>query len=190
MRSVPAVGGETQPIMRMVELFPAPFGPRNPNASPRCTSKSTPSTATRSPNFFTSPRAWISGALALMSADYRGSFLEPRGSALERFCELGELVLVAERKLDATARHLRVKAGQMFERITHPRCQRGINGCCARARLLLCARPLRALLRRAHGEPLLHDLTRELPPSLVIRNREHRTRMSLGELPALEHREH
>ena len=28
--------GETQPIMRMVEVFPAPFGPRKPKASPRC----------------------------------------------------------------------------------------------------------------------------------------------------------
>ena len=36
MRSVPAVGGETQPIMRIVELLPAPFGPRKPNASPCC----------------------------------------------------------------------------------------------------------------------------------------------------------
>ena len=66
MRSVPAVGGDTQPIIRIVELLPAPFGPRKPNASPRCTSKSTPSTAVRSPNRFTSPRAWINGAPALM----------------------------------------------------------------------------------------------------------------------------
>ena len=34
MRSAPAVGGETQPIMRMVEDLPAPLGPRKPNASP------------------------------------------------------------------------------------------------------------------------------------------------------------
>ena len=27
--------GETQPIIRIVEDLPAPFGPRNPNASPR-----------------------------------------------------------------------------------------------------------------------------------------------------------
>src|SRR5881392_1376813 len=62
MRSVPAVGGETQPIMRIVELLPAPFGPRNPNASPVCTSKSMASTATRSPKRLTSPRAWTSGS--------------------------------------------------------------------------------------------------------------------------------
>src|SRR5690349_12475229 len=61
-RKVPPLGGETQPIMRMVELLPAPFGPRNPNASPFCTSKSISSTATRSSKRFTSPRAWTSGS--------------------------------------------------------------------------------------------------------------------------------
>ena len=34
MRSVPPLTGETQPIIRIVELLPAPFGPRKPNASP------------------------------------------------------------------------------------------------------------------------------------------------------------
>ena len=29
------MGGETQPIIRIVDDLPAPFGPRNPNASPR-----------------------------------------------------------------------------------------------------------------------------------------------------------
>jgi hypothetical protein len=64
--SVPPVGGETQPIIRIVELLPAPFGPRKPKASPFSTSKSIPSTAVSSPNLFTSPRAWIS-ASALMT---------------------------------------------------------------------------------------------------------------------------
>src|SRR3989440_3026718 len=68
MRSVPPDGGETQPIMRIVEVLPAPFGPRKPNASPRSTSKSTPSTATSSPNRFTSPRAWTSGSCSVASA--------------------------------------------------------------------------------------------------------------------------
>ena len=31
---MPAVTGETQPIIRIVEVLPAPFGPRKPNASP------------------------------------------------------------------------------------------------------------------------------------------------------------
>ena len=32
--SSPAVIGETQPIIRIVEVLPAPFGPRKPNDSP------------------------------------------------------------------------------------------------------------------------------------------------------------
>ena len=44
--SSPPVTGETQAIMRIVVVLPAPFGPRKPNTSPRRTSKSTPSTAT------------------------------------------------------------------------------------------------------------------------------------------------
>ena len=35
MRSVPPDGGETQPIIRIVDVLPAPFGPRKPKASPR-----------------------------------------------------------------------------------------------------------------------------------------------------------
>src|SRR6202008_4410499 len=53
----PDVGGETQPSMRMVEDFPAPFGPRKPNASPRKRSKLIPSTAVKLPNRFVRPRA-------------------------------------------------------------------------------------------------------------------------------------
>src|SRR4029079_10473265 len=56
----PLVIGETQPIIRMVEVLPAPFGPRNPNDSPVATSKSTASTAVKSPNVLVSPRAWMS----------------------------------------------------------------------------------------------------------------------------------
>ena len=41
--------------MRMVELLPAPLGPRKPKASPCSTVKSTPSTAVKSPNRFTQP---------------------------------------------------------------------------------------------------------------------------------------
>ena len=52
-----------QPIMRMVEDLPAPLGPRKPNASPGRTSTSMPSTAVKSPNRFTSPRAWMSGGV-------------------------------------------------------------------------------------------------------------------------------
>ena len=58
--SVPSLIGETQPIIRIVEVLPAPFGPRNPNDSPGATSKSMASTATNSPNRLVSPRAWMS----------------------------------------------------------------------------------------------------------------------------------
>src|SRR5438477_1861158 len=62
MRSSPPLAGETHPIIRIVELLPAPFGPRKPNASPCCTSKSIPSTATRSPKRLARPRACTSGS--------------------------------------------------------------------------------------------------------------------------------
>ena len=52
--------GETQPIIRIVEVLPAPLGPRKPNDSPRATSKSMASTAVKSPNRLVSPRAWMS----------------------------------------------------------------------------------------------------------------------------------
>ncbi len=57
MRSSPPLGGEVQPIIRMVDDLPAPLGPRKPNASPARTSTSMPSTAVKSPNRFTSPCA-------------------------------------------------------------------------------------------------------------------------------------
>src|SRR5215472_13057369 len=60
MTSSPLVGGETQPIMRIVEDLPAPFGPRKPNASPRRSSKSMPSTAVNCPNRFVRPVARMS----------------------------------------------------------------------------------------------------------------------------------
>ncbi len=47
--SSPEVTGDTQVIMRMVVVLPAPLGPRKPKHSPSWTSKSTPSTAVRSP---------------------------------------------------------------------------------------------------------------------------------------------
>ena len=42
MLSRPPVRGETHAIIRMVDDLPAPFGPRNPNDSPRATSRSMP----------------------------------------------------------------------------------------------------------------------------------------------------
>ena len=73
IRSEPAVIGETQPIIRIVEVLPAPFGPRKPNNSPGATSKSTASTAVNSPNCLVSPRARMSEEVAVVSgADTAG----------------------------------------------------------------------------------------------------------------------
>ncbi len=57
MRSVPSLTGETAAIIRMVLDLPAPFGPRNPNASPRRTSTSMPRTASKLPNDLRRPEA-------------------------------------------------------------------------------------------------------------------------------------
>ena len=59
-RSVPSVTGEMQATMRMVLVLPAPLGPRKPKAWPGETSKSTASTAVKSPKRLVSPRAWMS----------------------------------------------------------------------------------------------------------------------------------
>ena len=45
----PEVGAMSVPSVRTVVVFPAPFGPRNPNTSPWPTSKETSWNATRSP---------------------------------------------------------------------------------------------------------------------------------------------
>src|SRR5947199_1060982 len=126
--SSPSVMGETQPIMRMVELLPAPFGPRKPNDSPRWTSKSMLSTAVSVPNCFTRPRAWINGVPALTRCTLAGNvFLLPGGGALERLGELCELVLVGERQLDARSTDACVEAGEMRERVTNSRCESRVD---------------------------------------------------------------
>src|SRR5215469_9386739 len=71
--SSPAVGGDTQPIIRMVDDLPAPFGPRKPNASPRLASKSIPSTAVKLPKRLTSPLARIIAGTADTYARLPGS---------------------------------------------------------------------------------------------------------------------
>ena len=48
--------GLTVVIIFIVDVLPAPLGPRNPNASPLAMSKSTASTATNSSNLLVSPR--------------------------------------------------------------------------------------------------------------------------------------
>jgi len=60
-RRLPLVGGETQPIMRMVVDLPAPLGPSTPKISPGATSRSIESTAVTSPKRFTSRSALMTG---------------------------------------------------------------------------------------------------------------------------------
>src|ERR1700728_1097199 len=60
-RSVPPLSGLMHEIIRMVDVLPAPLGPRKPNDSPLAMVKSTPSTATKSPKRLTSPRASTMG---------------------------------------------------------------------------------------------------------------------------------
>src|SRR5579862_631312 len=179
-RSVPPPTGETEPIIRIVELFPAPFGPRKPKASPLLTSKSMPSTAVRPPKRFVRPRAWMSASFADTLRRYR---------RLQCLCDLRELVLVGEDDLDASARHLRVEARQPRERVTHARGERGIDRRCPHARPLLRAGPLCALLGDTDRQSLLHDLAREPPAALVVGDREHRACVSLAQLAALDHAE-
>jgi hypothetical protein len=57
--SWPLVNGDTQWIILIVVVFPAPFGPRNPQHSPFDTLKSMLSTARRSPYFFVRFFAWM-----------------------------------------------------------------------------------------------------------------------------------
>src|ERR1035437_1361846 len=74
IRRLPLETGETQPIMRIVDVLPGPLGPRKPKVSPGCTSKSPPSTAIRSLKRLVNPRAWIraEGSLATDMAGCRG----------------------------------------------------------------------------------------------------------------------
>ncbi len=87
-RRVPLEAGETQPIMRIVLLLPAPLGPRKPNASPRRTSTSMPATAVKSPKRFTSWLATMSGLEGSGAADITGHTIE-QGSIVAGFPPLG-----------------------------------------------------------------------------------------------------
>src|SRR5580692_9798690 len=68
----PEVGAIRVPRVRTVVVFPAPLGPRNPNTSPRKTSKETSEKAVRLPN-----------RLVKWSTDSTGS---PLGSKGGRVC--------------------------------------------------------------------------------------------------------
>src|SRR5580658_6339126 len=55
--------GLTHEIMRIVDVLPAPLGPRKPKDSPWAMVKSTPSTATNSPKRLVRPRASTMGSV-------------------------------------------------------------------------------------------------------------------------------
>src|SRR3954465_3074757 len=79
--SEPSDGGETHPIIRIVDDLPAPFGPRKPKASPSPTWKSMPATATRSSKRLVSPRASTKAATRPtlpMRPDYCRRITAPR----------------------------------------------------------------------------------------------------------------
>ena len=59
----PDVGAISVPSVRTIVVFPAPFGPRNPNTSPCPISKLTSANATLSPNVLPRPSTVSAGAL-------------------------------------------------------------------------------------------------------------------------------
>src|SRR5262245_55008893 len=66
--SWPAVGGETQVIILIVVVLPAPFGPRKPKQPPTGISRSIPSTATVVAKCFTRPRASTASMRPMLEA--------------------------------------------------------------------------------------------------------------------------
>src|SRR5437762_11194247 len=60
-------------IMRSVVVFPAPFGPRNPNNSPSGTDRSIESTAVNSPYFLVRPLSSIIFGFDVLECDFEGS---------------------------------------------------------------------------------------------------------------------
>src|SRR4051812_33831278 len=94
--------------MLMVVDLPAPLGPRNPKTSPCSTSKLTPLTATKSPNFRTSCRVSIACTIVpptrrgrgrrrreyLLEDSEAGLQLAP-GQAVERREDVGQVRLRA-----------------------------------------------------------------------------------------------
>src|SRR3989337_1543003 len=83
-RRVPPEIGETQPIMRIVEVLPAPLGPRKPKDSPGATSKSMASTAVKSPKRLVSPRAEMSEAAEGWDTGANGTAAIPAGRPCQR----------------------------------------------------------------------------------------------------------
>src|SRR5919204_2448617 len=109
--------------------------------------------------------------------------------SLECLDELRKLVLVAEDDLESarpdphlTARHPR--GGD-----TRPLREGWIDGR-HRTRTPPRTRRLRGALGSPNREPVANDAPRKPPPRVVIRNREHRPRVPLGQLAAGDHPQH
>ena len=92
--------------MRIVELLPAPFGPRNPNASPGRISKSMPSTATNEPKRFVSARASMSGTVTAADASQQRTGSPPIARGPVRVKRVGPatLISVVQRMQSSTSR--------------------------------------------------------------------------------------
>src|SRR5690349_8329669 len=102
--SAPPERGETQAIIRIVDDFPAPLGPRKPNTSPRATSTSMPRTASNAPKLLRSPRALTSPSPTLRTVTRRCSErrepeLDLAGGALRRVGAVDEVVLGLQREV-------------------------------------------------------------------------------------------
>jgi len=65
MEMCPASGVSRPVSILMVVVFPAPFGPRNPNSSPSGTLKEISSTAVIAPNRFVNPLTAITSSRSL-----------------------------------------------------------------------------------------------------------------------------
>src|ERR1700679_1251546 len=100
-RSVPSLSGLMQEIIRMVDVLPAPFGPRKPKDSPLAIVKSTPSTATKSPKRLRSPRASTMGDAVAPSSAPGPVRSESGTSVIGEECD----VIVRERYLAARERN-------------------------------------------------------------------------------------
>src|SRR4051794_23629501 len=109
------------------------------------------------------------------------------GGAFQRFDELFELRLVGEGDLEAIRDDPAGEAADPVGRALGARDESRIELRLLPARLRLGAGPAGSALRSAYRHPLLDDLARQCAAALVVGNREHGTRVTLGQLPALEH---
>ena len=101
--SSPSVTGETQPTMRIVLDLPAPLGPRKPNASPRRTSTSMPSTAVKSRSAW-SARGLAAGRRRSPDDPSRGRDSCTLSRGLSRPCRRSSGTSIASQRASQTSR--------------------------------------------------------------------------------------